>query len=130
MVPDTSLLKKLVPPTRVLIWAHTAPLQLSTPGLATMDYLLDGLAIGHIKAHPERPSHDVLFSHLHYGKALWVGFADVKHVTPPKFLAALKAVLPSDALSQAAVVQSAALPSEWEKALRELFQQIDHHALS
>jgi hypothetical protein len=125
MAPDTHLLQILVPGTRVLIWTHTRPLDLHTPGLATVDYLLDGLVAGHLNSRDDVTLDHVVFSHPQFGDSFWVAFVNIEQVIPTNFMAALNAVLPSSAAVHAALYTSGNLSSQWDKALRGTFAQLD-----
>mgnify|MGYP003390270263 CR=1 FL=1 len=130
MAPDLNLLQQLNPETRVLIWTHSGPLDLQTPGIACVDYLLDGLVAGHVNAHAEEPLHHVVFSHPQFGNSFWVGFVNTKQVSPNVFMSALKAALPSNAAARATLYSAESLSTEWDKALRGTFKQIDALTIS
>ena len=126
MAPDLNLLQTLSADLRVLIWTHNGPLDLKTPGIASVDYLLDGLVAGHVNAHAEEPLHHVVFSHPQFGNSFWVGFVNVAQVNVGTFLAGLQAVLPANAKTTGLIYGPNKLSAEWEKGLKGLFSEITY----
>lgn len=125
MAPDLSLLQQLSPSKRVILWGHDGPLDRTTPGLFTMDYLLDGLIMGHMRENIEEPLHHVLFSHPQFGKSMWIAFVNLKQVKPSSFLSELEAVLPPEAKSEIAIYSVEPLSKEWTKSISEIFTEVN-----
>lgn len=123
MVPDLKLLEKLMPDTQVLIWTHNGPLSLTTPGIASMDYLLDGLVIGHIRA-AELPLHHVVFAHPQFGRPFWVVFVDISQVAAT-VVATIKGLLPKGQELKATVYTAAPLEAGWETTLKGSFKSLE-----
>lgn len=124
MVLNTLLLQALTPDRQVLIWLDDAPLGHSTPGLASVDYLLDGLVCGHLNSHSEEQLDKVVFSHPLYGRPFWVAYANVDRTAPEAFLKTLLAVVPGPARAKAVVQASLPLSSTWEKGLAQSFGEL------
>jgi len=121
---ETALLRELTPGQRFLIWTHDGPLDQHTPGIASMNYLLDGLVLGHISSHPAA-SDQVVFSHQLFGQSFWLIFANTSALDPQALLPSLKSILASQTTQQGATLFTrSALPTPWKNGLAQLFPDL------
>lgn len=125
MAPDLNLLQQLSPNRRVILWGHNGPLDNSTPGLFTMDYLLDGLVMGHMRENAEEPLHHVVFTHPLFGKNLWIAFVNLNQVKPNSFLSELNSLLPEEAKAEIAIYTEEPLSKEWTQSISEIFTEMN-----
>lgn len=125
MAPDLKLLQLLTPEIRVLIWAHSGPLDLQTPGLATMDYLLNGLVTGHVTSNADEPLHHVIFSHPQYGETFWVAYVNTAQVKAAAFLPSLTVLLPTSIPEHVALYAHGDIGAEWTSSLAKTFSRIE-----
>ena len=124
MVLEPHVLEILTPDKRVLLWCDNLPLGHTTPGLATVDYLLDGLVCGHLNSNADQELNSVVFSHPLYGQTFWVAFVNLAKTTPQDFLPSFIAVMPAPLKETLVLYTTTPLSSQWEHALSKAFTKI------
>ncbi len=128
MTPDASLLALLPPDVRVLVWTGEGPLSEGTPGFDTVDYLLDGLARGHLRQSGE-DRREVVFVHNLDGETFWAAYIDASTLKPGQALPQLTDLLPAKAREKVLVLEAVPLTGSWAKALDEAFGYVEKRSL-
>jgi hypothetical protein len=123
-MPETSILARLGPGARVLIWLGQTPLDEATEGFSTVDYLLDGLVRHHVRQ--PGPWNQVSFVHTLYGENFWMVYANTTSESVASFIRSITVLIPEASRDKAAVMSVGVVAREWNEALDKTFRSVEH----
>jgi len=121
MMPEPTILTRLGPGLKALLWIDQAPLSEASPYFETVNYLLDGLVRQHLRKLSSVD--EVSFVHTLFGESFWVIFANTSTIDQKHMLKSLEAIIPEAARSHALVLGK--VEASWLTPIGKFFKQLE-----